>query len=333
MEINDLISVVAVYRCQSFSGAALLLSYTTSAVSKHVRRVEEELGFSIFNRGEKSRSTTLTSEGQDVIPMIQEIVAKHAELMRLSATLSNGSEHATLRVGYPYLVGTFGEIDIMADYSARNPKINVLYTRGYGRDLIKQVADGVLDCTFLFVVGDFSPQDFCAKYNLLGMDFCLCNKLSGMYVGLSESDPLAKRDVISMTDFIHRPVAFWNNYSEPDEGNELSVDELFSSQRAMHSYLKYCEAHGVEPNVRFFNTMSHNVFQQAAASDLIIPVMRIGYTYANIRFVRVSDWENTGLLFFVTRQGNHSRALERLKTIVQSFAEDHLSDELQDPDY
>ena len=324
MDINDLISVVTVYRLQNFSEAAYQLSYTTSAISKQIRRVENELGFPIFNRGDKVRQVTLTEEGYTVITFIQEIVEKHSDLMFLSVSLSPNGENSMLRVGYPYLVGTFGEVDILSDYTADSPNVNIQYTRATGGTLIQQVADNKLDCAFIFLVGEFNPRKYCVKYNLKGIDMTLCSVLQGMYVGLPADDPLTEREEICMADIIDRTVAFWNNSNVTEISKGDYAGDLVPTYRSMRYYLKYCESKKITPKVKFFNTMSHNVFQLTAAGKVVIPVMRIGYTYEGVKFVRVSDWENTGYLFFIANHNSNSNALRKLRLTVNDYAAKHV---------
>ena len=56
-------------------------------------------------------------------------------------------------------------------------------------------------------------------------------------------------------------------------------------------------------------------------------VMRVGFTYEGVRFVRVSDWENTGSLYFVTRQSNHLPQMQKLRVCVARYAEVHASEQ------
>lgn len=325
MDLNDLHTVVTVQQSQSFSEAAFQLSYSASAISKHVRRVENELGFPIFARGDKSRQTTLTPQGEAVMPLIQELNAKYAELAALSNTLKSSGESGTLRVGYPYLFGTFGEVDIMSGFSADNPNVVIQYTRASGGMLVQGIMENRLDCAFLYIVGDFDPARFCAKHNLTSLDMTLCNAIGGMYVGISSKDPLAQKDELLLSELIDRPFAFWRNQGPPEKELDDMQAELLPSYRSMYTYQQYCKKHGCTPKPVMFNTMSHDVFQSAAAGRVVIPVMRIGYTYEGVKFVKVSDWENTGYLFFVSKHST-GPLLQKLKQEVDAYAATKLSE-------
>ena len=120
MDLNDLRSVVAVHRFQSFSEAAVQLDYTTSAVSKHVQRVEKERNLTLFRRGDKAKPAALTDEGAAVIGLIQRIVDNHTALLTLADSLRDSADLHPLRVGYPPLIGTFGETEILNAYIMSN---------------------------------------------------------------------------------------------------------------------------------------------------------------------------------------------------------------------
>lgn len=324
MDLNDLISVVEAYRMQSFSEAAEQLAYTPSAISKHIKRVEESLGFPIFIRGDKLRQVRLTAEGRAVMPLIQQLVTQHSDLMFLANALRANGEQGQLRIGYPYLIGTFGEVDILSAFMKDHPNVRVETTRAIGHTLIEMVAARRLDAAFLFIVGEFDPHKYCMKANLTGLDITLCNVIHGMYVGISANSPLASRSEITLSDMIDCPIAVWKNPNEQEAVTETLDDELLPTYRSMRFYLKYCEANGFTPKVRFFNAMSHNVFQLAAAGEVAIPVMRVGYTYEGVKFVRVTDWDNVGSLYFVTQHGNDSPALRKLRVSVGAFAAERL---------
>ncbi|OJW51583.1 MAG: hypothetical protein BGO67_05025 [Alphaproteobacteria bacterium 41-28] len=61
-DVNDLALIEAIEECGSFSAAAEKLYRTRSAITQHVQKLEDQLGFQIFNRNEYRPS--LTPEGR-----------------------------------------------------------------------------------------------------------------------------------------------------------------------------------------------------------------------------------------------------------------------------
>ena len=61
--IRNLRTFVVAAETESFSAAGNRLGLTQSAVSTQIRRLEEELGYTLFDR--TGKSVTLSSEGRD----------------------------------------------------------------------------------------------------------------------------------------------------------------------------------------------------------------------------------------------------------------------------
>ena len=66
MDSIELDSVLAVDDCLSFSEAAYQLSFSQSAISKHVSAIEDELGVKLFNRKTHS-GVSRTKNGEALI--------------------------------------------------------------------------------------------------------------------------------------------------------------------------------------------------------------------------------------------------------------------------
>ncbi|HEX2527612.1 MAG TPA: LysR family transcriptional regulator [Geminicoccus sp.] len=98
-------------RQSSFSGAALELGISPSAVSRRLARIEDRLGTRLMNR--TTRRTSLTSEGEayleaalaiaSQIEMIEQSLARSRErprgLLKVNATFQFGREHIAPAIG------------------------------------------------------------------------------------------------------------------------------------------------------------------------------------------------------------------------------------------
>ena len=72
MDINQLEVLVSVAREQSFSRAAKALHRTQPAISQAIRRLEVELGESLFDRS--SKDGTLTAAGRVLYEVAQQML-------------------------------------------------------------------------------------------------------------------------------------------------------------------------------------------------------------------------------------------------------------------
>lgn len=96
--LNALVVFARVAETRSFTAAADRLGLTSSAVSKSVSRLEQELGVRLLNRS--TRVVTLTSDGAGFFEQCRQILAAVEEAER-SVTLSKGTPHGRLRLQMP----------------------------------------------------------------------------------------------------------------------------------------------------------------------------------------------------------------------------------------
>lgn len=91
--IVELKTLVAVARFGAFAAAGDRIGLTQAAVSGHIRRLEEELGFSLFDR--TGRSATLNAAGHRTLERAKDLIARYEALRDPSGELGGGH----IRVG------------------------------------------------------------------------------------------------------------------------------------------------------------------------------------------------------------------------------------------
>jgi LysR family transcriptional regulator, hydrogen peroxide-inducible genes activator len=96
MNLQQLEYIIALDRYKSFSKAADQCSITQATLSIMVRKLEEELGITIFDR--KTSPIITTDWGKDIILEAQKILNHKEKLLRLSAELE-GKTEGDLRIG------------------------------------------------------------------------------------------------------------------------------------------------------------------------------------------------------------------------------------------
>lgn len=92
--ISELRTFIAVCKHGTFAAAGERIGLTQSAVSSQIKRLEESLGFELFDR--TGRSATLNAAGQTTLARAEEICALYA---RLGDPPSDTSTRGLLRVG------------------------------------------------------------------------------------------------------------------------------------------------------------------------------------------------------------------------------------------
>ncbi len=144
MELRHLQALLAVAENGSFSSAALSLGTVQSNISAHVARLEREVGAPLIERS----AGTLTSEGEVVASRAYRVLA---ELEAMTADLAALRQEiaGTVRAG---MIGTTARWLVpmlLADLSARHPKLRLVVAEGGTSTLEPQVGAGRLDLAVL----------------------------------------------------------------------------------------------------------------------------------------------------------------------------------------
>jgi DNA-binding transcriptional LysR family regulator len=141
MELRQLDAFVAVARAGSFTRAADQLGVVQPAVSQAVRRLEEELGLTLFER--TSRRVTPTAAGAAFLPHAEAVLTRLAEARHAAAALAAG-EAGAIRVA-----GTGGALATLRRLQdalrQRHPDARLEVARVQPKPKLQAVLDGELD--------------------------------------------------------------------------------------------------------------------------------------------------------------------------------------------
>lgn len=122
LTLDQMRMVVAIVQEGSFSAAAARLGRVQSAVSHGVRKAEEALGLTLFDR--KQRKVALTDVGRSLLPRIQAVLASVGEVMERSAAMRAGLE-PEVSVVFDQLVPTDGVVSLVRAFEARFPSVQL----------------------------------------------------------------------------------------------------------------------------------------------------------------------------------------------------------------
>lgn len=140
LDIEVVRTFVAVFESSSFTRAAALLGRTQPAVSLQVRRLEEQLGFSLFDR--TARMVSLTTEGAAFLPQARRLLRLHDEIV---AGLGEGDLEGEVRFGAPEDIATAHLPGILGSFARSHPRIRLSVTCDYTANLLDQMSRGLLD--------------------------------------------------------------------------------------------------------------------------------------------------------------------------------------------
>lgn len=137
--LNALRAFEASARHLSFSLAAEELHVTQSAVSRHIRTLEDYLGFPLFHR--LHRSLSLTERGAALLPDLS------AAFDRMSGAVARVMEdRRDLRLKTPPTFAIRWLIPRLAEFQARHPEIEVRLTTGNNADFRNEEFDVAVWC-------------------------------------------------------------------------------------------------------------------------------------------------------------------------------------------
>ena len=127
MENAFFIEFADLARTCNFQESAENMFVSTSTLSKHIRKMEEELGVPLFDRS--TRTVSLSKFGAILLPYAQKI-AKITE--QYTADIQNAITIADnhLDIGFLPMLGRFGVLETLSDFSAQSPSITMNIMEG-----------------------------------------------------------------------------------------------------------------------------------------------------------------------------------------------------------
>ena len=181
---TKLLSLVTVYECGSFVGAAKRLSITQPAVSQHIKALETELGVTVFDR--VGGKLSVTKQGEKVIRCAQKMIGLSNVLKQ---ELSEGRylrDHLT--IGVTRTAESNPIAAALAKYCAENEGVSIKLITESIKNLYEMLKSYELDMAV--VVGRVS--DPALQFILLDTDY--------LVLAVSSGHPLAKKNLVTLAE-------------------------------------------------------------------------------------------------------------------------------------
>ena len=120
LDTDQLRSFLAIVDTGSFTRAAERVNKTQSAVSMHIRRLEEQLGCALFVK--QGRGARLSEEGEKLIDYARRMMQIEAGAL---AALSRKGLRGAVRLGIPDDYAEFFLADILTRFNHRHPLVEI----------------------------------------------------------------------------------------------------------------------------------------------------------------------------------------------------------------
>lgn len=148
MEIKHLKTFKAIIDCGGFTKAAEYLSYSQSTVTFHIKALEVELGYKVFDR--IGRNTILNEAGKDLIPFVIKILNDYKELK--DSSTYNGEIHGELIISAPEAILVYRLPEVLKEYKKLFPKVDIHLKHLDPLRFKNELKDGEIDLAFFIDV-------------------------------------------------------------------------------------------------------------------------------------------------------------------------------------
>lgn len=152
--INAILAFVTVARAGSVSRAADSLNLTQPAVSHQIRRLSQESGLTLFQRG--AAGLNLTADGAALLPKAEQVLAAMQDFRR-SAQARRGQVSGRLSIGTVIDPEFIRLGQLLMRLRAAHPQIETKLTHGVSGDILDWLQRGRIDAGFYLSPPDELP--------------------------------------------------------------------------------------------------------------------------------------------------------------------------------
>lgn len=146
MTLTELKYIVALARERHFGRAAAACFVSQPTLSVAIRKLEEELGVTLFERS--PTEVSLTSTGARIVAQAQRVLEETEQLKRL-AEQSADPYAEPVRVGAIHTIGPYLFPQLIPALHARQPRLKLLLEESYTAVLSERLKRGVLDAIII----------------------------------------------------------------------------------------------------------------------------------------------------------------------------------------
>ena len=297
VEFRDMEYVMAVHEEQSFSGAARKHFISQPVLSRVVRKVERNLGVTLFDRS--SIPLKPTPQGQKVLEYFEQMQKLRMELEQYCETAGQQGGPG-LTVAAPSFFCTYGRPPVIAAFKERYPDWEIRLVEANDRDLVDFLRAGVAELG-ISANGDTAPD---MESEVLRMENIILAVPAGFPVnrGLEAYvlDPVCGNEVpgVPLERFAEERFLFMK------PGNDMR-------ERGM----RLCREAGFSPRIVMELDQMMTAYYLAAAGEGAAFIRKELPYYAGgtekLRFYRIDSRETTRPIRILQRQRGERTARQR----------------------
>lgn len=218
MDISYVCEFVTLAETCNYMEAADQLFISQSALSRHIKTLEEDLGIQLFDRS--TRKVSLTKLGTLFLPYARQIAATRYEYEAAIAAAQN-AEHGNIRIGTIPVMSQYHITDLLVSFQKNNTGFSMDLVEGDSTDLVRMLRSGQCDLAFIR-----EGEENTGEFNVIRYD---TDQLAAF---VPKTHPFAKQSFIRIEQLRNEPLI------------------LLSKNTFMHSLcVTSCQNAGFHPNV------------------------------------------------------------------------------------
>lgn len=242
MELRELNYIATIGRTRHMTQAANELFISQPALYKSLRKIEAELGTSLFYR--KGNELLPTDTGKIVLEKANEMLALITQ-MNDSIMATKNLQQGEVTIGFPSVVGTMYLPNLLIQFQHKYPHISVHTVEAGGNALAGMVASGTIDMAIIMrpVYSDTLNEIPLIKDHVAA--------------GVKPTHPWAGRNYVTVKDFENTPF--------------ITFDKTFNMRAQLEEQF---HAENVHPSTAFEGASCQFLFELSALSDEILVLPR-----------------------------------------------------------
>ncbi len=216
MELRHLRYFVAAAETENVSRAAVKLHVSQPALSRQIRDLEEELGFSLLSRGAKS--VRLTEAGRVFLSESKAVLQRVEDAIQAAHAAATG-RHAELHVGYAPTLTARILPPAMRAFQAGRSEVRVRLHDLATEEMLQGLRDGKLHLAVSVRPAGNALRGF--RFEELGHE--------PLRLAVAHSHPFARRRTVTVTEAARESLIVYSQKDYPDYHDLLAT--IFASVR------------------------------------------------------------------------------------------------------
>ncbi len=188
MTLTELRYIVAVARELHFGRAAAACFVSQPTLSVAVKKLEEELEVTIFERHQ--HDVTITPVGRQIISQAQEVL-EQANAIKLLAEAGKDQLKGNLRLGVIYTIGPYLLPRLIPLINEQAPQLSLIIDEDFTHNLEAKLRQGELDLLIVSMPFDFPAMETQLLYK------------EPFVVAVAKGHPLARKKSIEADDLVN----------------------------------------------------------------------------------------------------------------------------------